>query len=143
MAGGNAVKDTPLGALAATLRQHFCGDPAPVLLRPDMMGKIYQAFAGLHEDGPARDIGMYKRWVSRLASNEFADELILVAVAIELQVRIVCVPFTPATATRPWIITTYQDAASVIPDDRNIYLGNNDVHYMWISPRWQYHNLMN
>jgi hypothetical protein len=132
-AAGNAIKDTPLGTLAATLRQHFCGEPAPILLRPDMMGKIYQAFAGLHEDGPTRNIGMYKHWVSRLATNEFADELILVAVAIELKVRIVCVPLTPATAARPWIITTYQDAAPVIPDDRNIYLGNNDVHYMWLS----------
>ena len=64
---------------------------------------------------------------------EFADELILVAVAIELKVRIVCVPFTPAEAARPWIITEYQDATSVIPDDRTIYLGNNDVHYMWLS----------
>ena len=98
-----------------------------------MMGRIYQAFAGLQEDGPARTMGMYKQWVHKLAINEFADELVLVAVAIELKIRIVCVPFTPAAASRPWVITTYQDAASIIPDDRNIYVGNNDVHYMWLS----------
>jgi hypothetical protein len=76
---------------------------------------------------------MYKKWVDRLATDEFADELILVAVAIEMKIRIVCVPFTPATATRQWVIATYQDAASVIPDDRNIYVGNNDVHYVWLT----------
>ena len=127
------IKNTPLGMLAATLRQHLCADPAAILLRPDMMGRIYQAFAGLQEDGPDRTIGMYKRWVSRLSTNEFADELVLVAVAIELKIRIVCVPFTPATATRPWVVATYQDAASATPDERNIYVGNNDVHYMWLS----------
>ena len=68
-----------------------------------------------------------------MASNEFADELVLVAVAIELKLRIVVTPFTPATAIRPWAITEYQDATAVIPDDRNIYMGNNDVHYMWLS----------
>jgi hypothetical protein len=132
-AADSTIKNTPLGNLAATLRQHFCADPAPILLRPDMMGRIYQAFAGLQEDGPDRSLGMYKTWVRRLATNEFADELVLVAVAIELKIRIVSVPFTPTTAARPWVISTIQDAASVIPDDRNIYMGNNDVHYMWLS----------
>jgi hypothetical protein len=130
---GRYIKNTPLGTLAATLRQHFCADPAGILRRPDMMARIYQAFAGLQEDGPDRTIRMYKQWVDRLATDEFADELILVAVAIEMKIRIVCVPFTPATATRPWVIATYQDAASVIPDDRNIYVGNNDVHYVWLT----------
>ena len=97
------------------------------------MGRIYQAFAGLQEDGPERTLGMYKHWVGRLATKEFADELVLIAVAIELRIRIVCVPFTPAMAARPWVITTYQDVASVVPEDRNVYLGNNDVHYMWLS----------
>ena len=130
---GKYIENTPLGTLAAALRQHFCADPAGILRRPDMMGRIYQAFAGLQEDGPDRTIRMYKQWVDRLATNEFADELILVAVAIEMKIRIVCVPFTPATATRPWVIATYQDAASVIPDDRSIYVGNNDVHYVWLT----------
>ena len=76
---------------------------------------------------------MYKNWVGRVATKEFADELILVAVAVELKVRIVVVPFTRADAPKPWVISTYQDATSIIPEDRNIYVGNNDVHYMWIS----------
>ena len=132
-AAGRSIKHTALGSLAAALRQHFCANPTPILLRPDMMGKIYQAFAGLREDGPQRTINMYRKWVGKLATDEFADELVLVAVAIELRIRIVCVPYTPTTASRPWVITTYQDVASVVPDDRNIYLGNNDVHYMWLS----------
>ena len=97
-----------------------------------MMGRTYHASAGLEEDGPARTIGVYNTWFNRLATNEFADELVLVAVAIELNIRIVVVPFTPAAATRPWVITTYQDAASIILDNPNIYVGNNDVHYMWL-----------
>ena len=132
-AAGSGIKNTALGLLAGTFRQHFCADPAPILLHPDMMGRIYQAFAGLQEDGPERTLGMYKHWVGRLATKEFADELVLIAVAIELRIRIVCVPFTPAMAARPWVITTYLDVASVVPEDRNVYLGNNDVHYMWLS----------
>ena len=97
------------------------------------MGRNYLAFAGLEEDGPTRTIGVYKTWVNRLATNEFADELVLVAVAIELNIRIVVAPCTPAAATRPWAITTYQDAASIFLDNRNIHVGNNDVHNMWLS----------
>ena len=132
-AAAKSVKATPLGMLASTLRQHFCAGSSVVLLRPDMMGRIYQAFAGLPEDGPDRTLAMYKRWVSRLATNEFADELVLVAVAIELKIRILCIPFTPSAATKPWVITTYQDTISAIADNRNVYIGNNDVHYMWLS----------
>jgi hypothetical protein len=67
-AAAKSVKATPLGMLASTLRQHFCAGSSSVLLCPDMMGRIYQAFAGLPEDGPDRTLAMYKRWVSRLAS---------------------------------------------------------------------------
>lgn len=56
-----------------------------------------------------------------------------IAAAIELKIRIVVAPFTQADAARPWVISTYQDAASIIPENRNVYLGNNDVHYMWLS----------
>ncbi len=131
--GADASGKTPLGMLASTMRQHFCAGPSSVLLRPDMMGRIYQAFAGLQEDGPDRTLAMYKRWISRLAINEFADKLVLVAVAIELKIRIVCVPFTLSSDTRPWVISTYQETGSAIPDNRNIFVGSNDVHYMWLS----------
>jgi hypothetical protein len=132
-APARSVRTSALGKLASTLRTHFCRGHSSVLMRPDMQERIYQAFAGLRADGPLRTLGMYERWVNRLAKNEFADELVIVAVAIELKIRIICVPFTPSTSERPWAITTYQESASAIPEDRNIYLGNNDVHYMWLS----------
>jgi hypothetical protein len=127
------IKDTPLGKLAATLRHHFCAGPSPVLLRLGMMDRIFQAFAGLQEDGPTRTLQMYKRWVEKLATREFADELVVVAVAMELKIAIVCVPHTPQEAASQWVVSTYQDSDSAIPHDRMIYLGNNDVHYMWLS----------
>ena len=80
---------------------------------------------------------MYKKWVARLAEHEFADELVLVAVAMELKILIICVPFTPPDAASQWVITRYQNAASDIPDNRNVYLGNNNMHYMWLSPSIQ------
>ncbi len=98
-----------------------------------MVWRIYQAFAGLQEECSDRTLAMSTRWVNRLASNEFADELVLVAVAIELKIRILCIPFTPSTATKPWVISIYQDAILDIPDTRNVYVGNNDVHCMWLS----------
>jgi hypothetical protein len=131
------IKGTPLGMLASTLRQHFCDGASSVLMRSDMMARIYQAFAGLQEDGSDRTLPMYTRWVTRLASNEFADELVLVAVAIELKIRILCIPFTPSTATKPWVISIYQDTILDIPDTRNVYVGNNDVHYMWLARETQ------
>ena len=97
------------------------------------MARIFQAFAGLREDGPARTLAMYKAWVLRLATNEFADELVLVAVAFELAIRFVCIPFTPHNARAPWAISTYHDSDARVPDDHTVYLGNNDVHYVWLD----------
>ena len=98
-------------------------------MRPDTMGRIYQTFAG-----PARSLAEYKNWLANLATKAFADELVLVAVAMELKVRIVAVPFTPSDSMGAWAISTYHDADALVPEDRNIYLGNNDVHYIWLSP---------
>ena len=71
--------------------------------------------------------------VGRLAQNEYADELVVVAVAIELKIRIVCVPFTPPAASGLWKISTYQDSEGGAPREPTVYMGNNDVHYMWLS----------
>ena len=67
-----------------------------------------------------------------MTDHAFADELVLVAVALELKIRIICVPLAPDDARGTWVITTYQNAASTIPDNRTMYLGNNDVDYMWL-----------
>ena len=102
-------------------------------MRLDMKDRVYHAFAGLQEDGAHQTLGMCKQWVERLATRDFADELVLLAMAFELKIRIVCVPSTPPEATTPWVISTYQDNGGHVPEDRNVYFGNNDVHYMRLS----------
>ena len=136
-ADNQLIKDSPLGQLAAALRHHFCAGPSAVLTRSDVMARIFQAFAGVADNGPVRTLQMYKTWVRRLAVDEFADELVVVAVACELKIRIVCIPFTPDSAGMPWSISTYYASAVRAPNDCIIYLGNNDVHYMWLDSKPQ------
>ena len=69
--------------------------------------------------------------MSRLAKKEYADELVVLAVASELSIRIICVPYTPVAAPQPWAISTY--AAHNAVESPSVVLGNNDVHYMWLS----------
>ena len=47
---------------------------------------------------------LYAHWVQKLASTEFADELVVLAVAVELSIRIVIIPYTPESASSPWAI---------------------------------------
>ena len=78
---------------------------------------------------------LYKKWIQRVRVNEYADELIVAAVAAELGLRIVCVPYTPADARIRWAISTYCSPAASASEQRcTLYLGNNDVHYMLLSP---------
>ena len=78
---------------------------------------------------------LYKRWVQRVRQKEYADELIVAAAAIELEVRVVCVPFTPATDASKWKISEYCPLSlGAATQDRNIFLSNNDAHYMWLAP---------
>ncbi len=65
-----------------------------------------------------------------MAVKEYADELIVLATAQALHVEIVCVPHTPESASGPWAISTYRPRGGQ-PHPR--VLGNNDVHYMWLS----------
>ncbi len=76
----------------------------------------------------------YKKWVESLATKEYADELVLLAVTIELRVRIVCIPYTPSNAARPWYISTYEPVECALPPQQSIIMGNNDVHYVWLAP---------
>ena len=126
------VRNSPLGLCAAALRDHFCSGPKAVLLRESIRAKIYPAFAHIVLNGPARTDTLYQRWVDKLASKEYADELVLVAVAMELSIRLVVIPYTPPSAVAPWTIPTY--GATDVPQDgsKTIYLGNNDVHYVYL-----------
>ena len=96
-----------------------------------MLLRIYEAFACLEASGPRRTIATYKALVERLSQREYADELVIVAVAINI--RIVCVPFTPQQAPQPWAVSTYSHTDAMAETDCTILLGNNDVHYMWLD----------
>ena len=65
-----------------------------------------------------------------LASREYADELVVLAVALELSIRIVVIPYIPESAIHPWKIPTYRPAGAAQNASRTIYLGNNDVHFV-------------
>ena len=65
--------------------------------------RFFPAFAALIALAPSRASHMdtYKKWIQRVGVNEYADELIVAAVASELGVRIACVPYPPADARSP------------------------------------------
>ena len=102
------------------------------MLKPDVRHVIYQAYAALAMQGPVRSLEQYKHWVAKFATNEFADELVVRAVAIELHVRITCLPYTPP-GQRDWQISHYSLVRSVVPDSKTVILANDDVHYVWLS----------
>ena len=123
------VRHSPLGRAAEALRVQFCAGDAPGLLRPDMKARMFPAFAGLNVRGPARTDALYTQWVQKLATKEYADELVVLCVALELSIRITVIPFTPLAALAPWAVTAYGPAGA----DGVIYMGNNDVHYVYLS----------
>ena len=100
------------------------------MTRPDLMARVYPAFATIDARGPARTDSMYRKWVHRLAFSEYADELVLHVVAQELRVHISCIPYTPADQLSPWKPSEYGPAVG-----STIWLGNNDVHYVYLRPR--------
>ena len=131
---------TALGLCAEALRNYFCAGQDAVLLKPKIQAKIYDAVAALgnveavvEAHGPVRTETLYKQWVKRLATKEYADELILLAVAMELSIRLVVIPYTPQSSDRPWVTTSYGPAVMEQEDSKTIYLGNNDVHYVYLS----------
>ena len=129
--GVETVRTSPVGKLAKALRHHFCNGDSAVLLRNDVQRKIFQAFACI-AGGTAATESDYTRWVLRLAQSEFADELVVVAVALEFSIRIVVIPYTPQQATRNWAIPTYGPPGVPLDGTRTMYLGNNDVHYVYL-----------
>ena len=57
------------------------------------------------------------------------DELVVLCVALELAVRITIIPYTPPHALGQWAISAYgPEGADVV-----MHLGNNDVHYVYLS----------
>ena len=68
-----------------------------------------------------------------MATKEYADELVVLAVSLELAVRITIIPFTPPSALGQWAAATYAPVNAADDAARTIYLGNNDVHYVYLS----------
>ena len=101
--------------------------------RADMQVRWFPAFAALTADSRARTVADDHRWVQRVGEREFADELIVAAVAQELRIKIILIPYTPAAAGRPWVISEYKPMDLEVPAGRTIYLGNNDVHYVLLA----------
>ena len=70
---------------AEALRTYFCGGAAAAMARPYIMSIFYLSYAALHVRRIARAETMCREWVHKLSSCEFADELVVMAVALELQ----------------------------------------------------------
>ena len=92
------IAQCSLGRFAEQVRLFMCGGPDAVLLRGDVKELLYAAFAALGQTCD-RTMQQYTNWVGRLATREYADELVVLAVALELKVKIMCVPHTPPSAT--------------------------------------------
>ena len=118
------------------MRRAFCAKDTGLLHQPAEMQKWLPAFAALTPTDRRATVQDYKTWLSRVARNEFADEIIMAAVAQHLRLWIVVVPYTPPTAPRKWAITEYPHATMRerigINHRPKVYLGNNDVHYVWL-----------
>ena len=129
------IRYSALGKLAARLREYFCSGPTAALFRPDVKDKICAAFASLPVRGKQRTEQLYEGWLHKLASREYADELVVLAVALELSMRIVVIPCTPEFALEHWKIPTYGPTVAAQDASRTIYLGNNDVHFVYLKQK--------
>ena len=115
-----------------------CGIDGLLLSRDEL--RIWApAYAALTPSSSA-SISDYKRWVARVGEHEFADEIVLAAVAQHVRVWVVVIPFTPPTAPTQWQIVDHPGEAFRdefgIAEPRRMVLGNKDVHYVWL-PRGQ------
>ena len=72
----------------------------------------------------------WRSWRLRSMPNE----LVVLAVVVELSMRIVVIPYTPEYALLPWAIPTYGSTGAAQDASITIYLGNNDVHYVYLKP---------
>ena len=57
----------------------------------------------------------------------------MLAVALELSIRIVVIPYSPNTALEDWKIPTYGSTGAAQDASRTIYLGNNDIHFVYLK----------
>ena len=128
----------PLGILADELRRAFCGVDGLLLTLAAV--RTWGAFyAATTPAGAAAPEDSYRTWIQRVGQREFADEIIMAAVALMLELHFVCIPHTPETSQRDWKVREHPGQAARgqlgLDQTRTVVLGNNDVHYVWLC-RW-------
>ena len=106
-------------------------DAAEALYAP-----LFAAWDTVHgSTSGAATLSCYTNWIAKVATIEFADELVLAAAAKRLQVCITTVPHTPA-GNDLWAIAEHplreHWPVEHISEDHEIVMGNNDVHYVWL-----------
>ena len=126
-----------MGDLADRLRAAFCGSEG--LMRTEEALQTWQHFFAAVTPGVGDNSeNRFVSWLQRVARNEFADEIIVAAAAVHLRLRIVCIPYTPAGSQQSWAVAEHpsEDAQARlgIAHERLIVLGNNNVHYVWLTP---------
>jgi hypothetical protein len=122
-----------VGRLAAQLRSIFCAGDSSVMRQREMVRRWFPAFAALNPNDAPRTMRDYCLWLQDVATCGFADELVVAAVATFLSIKIVVVPFTPPRSVARWKISEYQPPGESVPMSRTIFLGNDDLHYVWLS----------
>ena len=60
-------RHSDLGGCAEARRANFCSGATAAMIRPDLMARVYPAFAGLDVHGAARTDKLYRQWVCKLA----------------------------------------------------------------------------
>ena len=128
-----------LGMVSDGLRQFMCGLNGYMQTNEAMTCYVppFVAWHAVHcNSGKPATLADYKYWIAKVATIEFADELILAATAKQLRVCITTVPHTPPN-NPPWIIAQHpvQDLwqAEEVTEDHEIVLGNDDVHYVYMK----------
>jgi hypothetical protein len=122
-----------IGHLADRLRQMVCG-PEGFMRQADQRARRGPAFAAVQglnlQDG---SMASYSTWLTSVAENQFADELVLAATADLLHI---CISTVPSRAH--WTIAhhPYEELHPQlgIENEHRIVLGNDDVHYVWLRP---------
>ena len=120
-----------VGLLADRLRQHFCAANG-VMYTPSMIQLCLPAYAALcTRDGSRATIAKYKNWLATVATNDLADELVLLAIALHLRVWITAIP-----SRENWAVSEYPHHEKRrelnIGEDRRIVLGNDNLHYVHV-----------
>jgi hypothetical protein len=122
-----------VGRLASQLRSLFCAGESSGMRRRDMVRRWFPAFGALGPSDAARTMADYRRWLQDVATKGFADELVVASTAIFWRIKIVVVSFTRRRNVPLWRISEYQPPGEPLPMSRIVFLGNGDLHYVWLS----------